>query len=447
MQLEEALTKVTVLGAAGKMGSGISLLLLREMARLSLESKEDRVFTLNLIDLQDDAFPKLRSYLNDQLLKYAEKNINEIRLYFSENKALVSNEEMIKTYIELASNLIFFSTSLDSAKDSHLVFEAISEDIDTKVKVLRRIVEMGNKGFFLSNTSSIPIHVLDEKAQLNHRIIGFHFYNPPVVQKLLEIIIPPETHPDLIKIAFDIAKRLKKTVVQSKDVAGFIGNGHMIREIAFACQKVEELTNEYALPEAIYIVNRITQDWLMRPMGIFQLVDYVGIDVCKQISDVMYNYLKEPALKIGLLDQMIGLKILGGQNPDGTQKNGFFSYSKHTLTGIYSIKKGKYIPFADIIWIINADRDLGEMPKGHLSWKAMQKEEHKDQLIKTYLDHLYAQQNLGAKLAQDFLNHSNTIANQLVQDGITSSYDDVNTVLTQGFYHAYGVSSKFSSKH
>ena len=443
MNLDQALTKVAVLGAAGKMGSGIALLLLQEMAKRSQEKKGKQdapQYKLNLIDSNADAFPQLRTYLCEQLFKHAEKNINELRQYFAENQDLVSNEEIIEAYVDKALNLVFFNTAATSARDAHLVFEAIIEDIETKAQVLHSIVGAGNKeGFFLSNTSSIPIQVLDEKAQLNHRLIGFHFYNPPAVQKLLEIIAPANTHPELIKIAPELAKLLRKTTVQSKDVAGFIGNGHMIREIAFACQKVKELSKEYALPVAIYIVNRVTQDWLVRPMGIFQLIDYVGIDVCKHISEVMFTYLKDPALKIELINQMAEQGILGGQKSDGTQKNGFFSYAKHTLTGIYSLPKKGYIPFAESIWIINADRQLGEMPKGHLSWKAMQKESHREKLIKNYLENLNSQHNLGSRLAQDFLKNSHTIANKLVQENVAASQDDVSAVLVNGFYHLYGV--------
>ena len=290
----------------------------------------------------------------------------------------------------------------------------------------------------LSNTSSIPIHVLNEKAQLNNRIIGFHFYNPPAVQKLLEIITPQDTHPDLVKITAQLTKSLKKITVYSKDVAGFIGNGHMIREVAFACKKVEELSKDYPLPEAIYMVNRVTQDWLIRPMGIFQLIDYVGIDVCRHISGIMQDFLKDSSLNADLIDQMVKKGILGGQNPDGTQKDGFFSYDKHTPKGIYSQPKAKYISFDGTVWVSAVNSVLGELPKEHQSWKTIQKGPQREQILKTYFENLYHQQTLGAQLAQAFLQNSHSIAHKLVQDGIATSVADVDTVLMNGFYHVYG---------
>ena len=65
-------------------------------------------------------------------------------------------------------------------------------------------------------------------------------------------------------------------VVPSNDVAGFIGNGHFMRDILYATREVEKLQKEFGFVEAIYAMNRISQDYLIRPMGIFQLIDYVG---------------------------------------------------------------------------------------------------------------------------------------------------------------------------
>lgn len=443
MNLDDALSHVAVLGAAGKMGSGIALLLLQEMTRLDLE-KTGTIGSggcvLNLIDVNEKAFLPLRNYLRDQLLKYAEKNINLLRHSYAKNEKLISNEDIINDYVNGALDLICFDTEVSAAKHANLVFEAIVEDIEIKSKVFQCIIEHGNKeGFFLSNTSSIPIHLLDEKADLNHRIIGFHFYNPPAVQKLLEIIAPPGTDPDLVKIAQELAKRLKKIVVNSADVAGFIGNGHMIREVAFACEQAVELSKEYSLTEAIYMVNRVTQEWLIRPMGIFQLMDYVGLDVCRHISDIMSTFLKDPSLKSGLVDQMVDRGIFGGQNPDGTQKDGFFSYAKQVPKGIYSMPEEKYIAFADSSWVNAADRTLGDLPLEHLSWKTMQKEPHKDDILKIYFENLNAQKTLGSKLAQAFLKNSHSIESKLVKDGIAASPADVDTVLMNGFYHLYGI--------
>lgn len=444
MQLDQALTHVAVLGAAGKMGCGIALLLLQEMTRLKTQKNDEHPYTLNLIDLSEEALAHLRIYLREHILKYAEKNINLLRIYQKNNPHLVSNEEIIESFVNQALDIVNYEISLSGAKDASLIFEAIVEDVEVKTKVFRTIVEMGNKeGFFLTNTSSIPIQLLNEQANLNNRIVGFHFYNPPAVQKLLEIVIPPSTNSHLKKISEDLAIRLKKTMIYSNDIAGFIGNGHMIREIVFACQKVEELSKQYSLPEAIYIVNRVTQDWLIRPMGIFQLIDYVGIDVCDHICEVMSRYLNDSTLKVPLLQMMLEKGVAGGQNPDGSQKNGFFMYAKHTLMGIYSLPAEKYISFTDAYWITSADRLLGEIPAGHLSWKQIQKEKDSSRLLKKYFEHLSQQATLGSQLAQSFLQESRDIAQQLVKDGVANSIADVDIVLMNGFFHSYGTNISF----
>src|ERR1700733_10286349 len=103
MQLDQALTKVAVIGAAGKMGEGISLLLFQEMARSEAE-KYGAVGTgkyrLYLIDTKEETLVGLRHYLRLQLTKYAEKNINQVRKYYKENQALISNEEIIQAFVE-----------------------------------------------------------------------------------------------------------------------------------------------------------------------------------------------------------------------------------------------------------------------------------------------------------------------------------------------------------
>src|SRR6185295_16568588 len=110
------------------------------------------------------------------------------------------------------------------------------------------ICKIAPKAFVLSNTSSIPIHLLASESGLKDQLIGFHFYNPPAVQKLVELIpqerageVADEVADEVLAISQELAKKMNKIVVYSRDVAGFIGNGHFSREIALACRFVEEL--------------------------------------------------------------------------------------------------------------------------------------------------------------------------------------------------------------
>ncbi|MBN9377638.1 MAG: hypothetical protein BGO14_11115 [Chlamydiales bacterium 38-26] len=452
MQLDEALENVAILGAGGKMGRGIALLLLQEMLKVELKKTgrtDSGQFHLYLIDSNPQCFSSLRTYLHKQLLKSAEKEINSLRQLYSQNPRLVSNEEIIQDYIRGALDHLYFDTHVESAKNATLIFEAILEDLETKVQVFRHIQEQGGKKrFYLTNTSSIPIHLLSEKAGLEGCLIGYHFYNPPAVQKLLEIIVPSEADPDLVDMAGDLAQRLKKIVVYADDVAGFIGNGHMIREIVFACKKVETLSLAHPYTESIYMVNRVTQDWLIRPMGIFQLIDYVGLDVCKHICSIMRTYLSDPNLTVPLLEQMLEKGCRGGQNADGSQKNGFFSYTKDGISGIYSLKDMKYISWSEAAWRHSCDELLGKLPQGYASWKSLHKEQYPEPSLKECLKNVLEDDTLGSKLAQEFLENSFLISRKLVDDHVAHSMHDIETVLKNGFYHLYGADiSQLGIKH
>lgn len=438
----ERMKEIAVIGAAGKMGSGIALLLLQEMAAQEANAsgfigRSD--YRLRLIDSSDEGLLALRNYLRKNLKKYAEQNIVEIRRWFAKNKELVDNEQMVEAFVEGSLDNVRFGTSLELAKGSKLVFEAIVEEVEIKSEVLAKIENWcGKETFYFSNTSSIPIEVLSKKAHIERRLIGFHFYNPPAIQKLIELIIPKETEPLLIKLAQEIAQRMKKTVVFSHDVAGFIGNGHFIREINFACQLVERLSSSYSRERAIYLVNQATQNFLLRPMGIFQLLDYVGLDVCVRIAKIMSTYLSGRNFDIHLIDEMVSKKVFGGQYPDGTQKDGFFQYEKGNPVAVYDLSHACYLPFTQGNWVEECKKLLGSVPLG-LSWKSLTKDPQRQQKISQYFQQLSQEHSLGAELAIEFLQQSKKIAQLLINEGVTDRIEEVNQVLRLGFYHLYGV--------
>lgn len=440
--IEEILKNVAIIGAAGKMGSGIALLLLQEMTCLAEKNK--CYYSLHLIDTDDRGLPPLRQYLRSNIIKYAEKKINRLRDLYQDNSSLVSNEEIIRHFVSRSMEIIRTESSLEDARHAKLVFEAIVEDIPIKAKVYEKLNEICSPDtYYFTNTSSIPISVLTAESKINQRIIGFHFYNPPPVQKLLEIIAADNTPPLLVKIAADLAHRLNKIVVYSKDVAGFIGNGHLVPEILFACRKARELAASRPLHEAIYMVNRITQDYLIRPMGIFQLLDYVSIDVAQRIANIMRTFHKDDSLHDELIDQMIGLKIHGGQHHDGSQKSGFFNYSGHAIAGYYDFDQKKYISFEEGDWRSKCNHTLGELPPAHQPWKVLSKDKEKDDKIAHYLNELFNGSSQGEILAQEYLTKSFDIADHLVRDGIAANIADVTTVLKNGFYHLYGPDAPF----
>jgi hypothetical protein len=167
-------------------------------------------------------------------------------------------------------------------------------------------------------------------------------------------------------------------------------------------------------------------------MGIFQLMDYVGIDICHHICHTMSIYLPDPNLQEPQLDRLIAAGIIGGQHANGTQKEGLFRYEKNHPVAIYSLEDQEYHPLQPL------ESLLGKLPSGHSSWKVLHSDPHRSEKLKNYFHHLYQDDTRGAALAKLFLAHSRALAHQLVKDGVAKQIQDVEIVLKQGFYHLYG---------
>ncbi len=438
MNYADRLENVAVLGAAGKMGSGIVLLTAMEMADLKLESgPAAKDYVLQAIDVSPQGLSGLLKYLRDQVLRAAEKKAGGLRKAYEGRPDLVENEDIVNQYVEDVLSLVRPTTQIEAAYDAAIVFEAVSENPELKVKLLSQIKAHNTKNaLFLTNTSSIPISELNDKVKLDGRIIGFHFYNPPAVQKLVEIIRAEATVPDLADFATQFAKKLRKTVVPSHDVAGFIGNGHFMRDALHAIAEAEKLTADMSLVEAVYVVNKVSQDFLIRPMGIFQLIDYVGVDVCQYILKVMNDRTPGAKLHSALLDRVAALGVLGGQYADGSQKDGFLKYEKGRPAGVFDPDKKAYVPVAEIA--ARRDEKLGPQPAQAKPWKQVISLADKAAFLDGYFKELREMTTPGAELARAYGRRSKDIGLGLVKDRVAARDEDVNTVLLTGFYHAYG---------
>ena len=438
MSYTEKLQNVTVLGAAGKMGSGILLLTAVEMAGLKLKPEnKGKTFVLNAMDVSPEGLAGLMDYLRAQVLKIAEKRTVALRKIYAEREDLIENEDIVREFVFDVMSIVRTTTRLEAAYESTLVFEAVAENKDLKIKLFKQIDSNNpNKPWFFTNTSSVPIHLLDEGAGLGGRILGFHFYNPPAVQKLVELIVTETTDKAMHEFAIDFAKNLGKVVVPSNDFAGFIGNGHFMRDALHGIRTAEQLGKEMALPEAIYMVNKVSQDFLIRPMGIFQLIDYVGIDVVSFIMQVMNPWLPEEDLHSPLLEKMLELGVKGGQYSDGSQKDGFLRYEKGKPVGIYDPEKKDYVNISD--FREKCDNLLGPLPSNIIPWKAAVRVKDRDQAFGSIFEELKKMDTLGARLALEYGKRSNEIGRLLLSSGVARSEEDVNTVLLTGFFHAYG---------
>jgi 3-hydroxyacyl-CoA dehydrogenase len=443
MSYSEKLSHVAVLGAAGKMGSGILLLTALEMFEQStLPENQGKSFLLDAIDLSPEALKGLRKYLAVQAKKNGEKKTVWLRSVYANRADLIENEQIIDQYVQDVVDQVSFTTRIESAYDAHLVFEAASENPDLKVKLFKQIdVNSSVKPWFLTNTSSIPISYLDQNASLGGRIIGFHFYNPPAVQKLAELISAPATLPELTEFSLQFASRLRKTVVKSNDVAGFIGNGHFMRDLLFASSTVARLSSEFSVAQALYIVDKVSRDYLVRPMGIFQLTDYVGVDVCSYILSVMDRFIPGRGLRSELVDSLLSMNIKGGQFSDGSQKDGIFKYQKGAPVAVINPENGEYLPLTEVAPA--CDSWLGALPQGWLGWKQVMRLADREAHLASHFAALRTMPDNGAKLALEYAQWAAKVAHGLVSDGVANSTNDVNTVMMTGFFHSHGPVNNF----
>lgn len=437
------LQKVSVLGAAGKMGSGILLLTALEMAEQMMKPGNESVsFVLNAIDTSEDGLKGLLKYIRSQVLKAAEKKVVQIRGYYSGKPDLIENSEVIDAFVLEVMSLVKTSTRIESAYDSHLIFEAVSENQALKEKIFRQINENNsNQPWFFTNTSSVPIGELNKNAGLQGCLLGFHFYNPPAIQKLVELITIAENPVEMKEFAMTYAKNLRKIIVPSNDIAGFIGNGHFMRDALYGIREAEKLAKQMPLHEAIYVIDRISRDFLMRPMGIFQLIDYVGLDVVQFILRVMQPHMKGEQLHSELLDELVMKGIKGGQFSDGSQKDGFFRYMKGKPAGVLLKDTLQYTDLKEF----SAERDqwIGQLPPEILPWKNLVKINDKSEVLSACFKALRSTNTPGAELALSYAKMSRQIALNLVSTGVALNEVDVNTVLLTGFFHAYGPINDF----
>ena len=445
--LADYLRHPAVIGAAGKMGRGIALLLLLDMLRPDTEGARDNR-RLTLIDPNADAHSGLADYLRKQLTRVTEQRVDPSSGCGKDRGDRAAGTEEIAATVDATMASVAIGTELGDATDATMVFEAISEDIDLKCDLLRQLRSLCRATtVFLTNTSSVPIALLNESASLDDRIIGFHFYNPPPVQKLLELIpLPPPGGDRVAALGRELVKRLGKTVVTSNDVAGFIGNGHFMREIRAAMEGVNSLADEFRDFEAVYVLDRVTRNFLLRPMGIMQLMDYVGVDVCRAILKIMDTCIDDESFTVPLVEELVHSGITGGQYDDGNQKDGLLKYEDNRPAGVYSTAEDRYVMFADGNWRTRCDDRLGPVPDEGATWRSLRKAADRDDRIGDHFQRLSQSDTMGANLARANLLKSREIARGLVRDGVARDIADVNKVLRLGFHHLYDADNEHLSQ-
>jgi 3-hydroxybutyryl-CoA dehydrogenase len=205
----------------------------------------------------------------------------------------------------------------NTPKDSDLVVEAIYENRDAKLNIFKTLENVVKKdSIFASNTSSISITELSAVCR-SDKFIGMHFMNPVPVMKLIEIIRGYSTSDETYNIIKDLAVKLGKTPVEVFDYPGFISNRvlmPMINEAIFA------LFESVASAEDIDTVMKLGMN---HPMGPLTLADFIGLDVCLSIMDVLYTGYNDSKYRpCPLLKKMVAAGKLGRKSGEG-----FFKYN------------------------------------------------------------------------------------------------------------------------
>ena len=166
--------------------------------------------------------------------------------------------------------------------DSDLVIEAITEDLDRKLEMWRELDEIvKDEAFFATNTSSLPVATQADATKRPERMVGLHFFNPPQVMPLLEVVRAEKSADDAVDLGFEIGEKLGKTTVAAGDNRGFIVNRLLVPYMLDAIRAHEQGVG------SIQDIDTGMMAGASHPMGPLTLADFVGLDTLAAIADVM----------------------------------------------------------------------------------------------------------------------------------------------------------------
>jgi hypothetical protein len=176
-------------------------------------------------------------------------------------------------------------------------------------------------------------------------------------------------------------------------------------------------------------------------MGIFQLIDYVGIDVVSFIMSVMNPHHANEEISHHLLVKMLEQGVKGGQYSSGAQKDGFLKYKGSRIMAIWDTHKQEYVELEK--FQNECDEMMGSMPDSSVAWKSTLRMKNKEEVLGKFFDDLKQMDTLAAKIAIKYGRRSKEIGELLHTSKVAHNTDDVNTVMLTGFFHAYGPVNNF----
>jgi len=262
-----------------------------------------------------------QSGFNVQLIDISEVSLEKGMATISKNLDRMVAKEKISEANKKSTleNITTFTSIPEGVKQADLVVEAATENVDLKLKIFKQLDISCDKDTILaSNTSSISITQIAAVTSRPEKVIGMHFMNPVPIMKLVEIIRGYSTSDDVTNTIMELSKTLGKVPTEVNDYPGFVANRILMPMIN---ESIETLYNGVAGVEEIDTVMKLG---MAHPMGPLQLADFIGLDVCLSILNVMYDGFKNPKYApCPLLVNMVRAGKLGVKSGEG-----FYDYSE-----------------------------------------------------------------------------------------------------------------------
>jgi 3-hydroxybutyryl-CoA dehydrogenase len=288
--------KISIIGA-GTMGNGIAQVFAMNN------------YHVNLIDLNSNSLTNAINRITTNLDRMIKRDV-------------ISSDQKTATLDNIST-----STDINNAKSSDLVIEAVTENIKVKMKIFTQLDEIcSSETILATNTSSISITEIAASTKREDKVIGMHFMNPVPIMKLVEVIRGRKTSDETTKTIIELSETIKKIAIEVNDYPGFIANRILLPMINEA---IEALNKGVAKVKNIDSIMKIGMG---HPMGPLQLADFIGLDVCLSILEVMHEGFKNSKYAPSeLLVNMVKSGKLGIKSGEG-----FYDYSESKKAGLVS---------------------------------------------------------------------------------------------------------------